>query len=174
MDWMHAGFYAILPFLAAACGVILGGWGSDFLLKRTGSLNLARKLPLIAGLFGASSIMLASYVNGDALVIAILSTAFFSVPSIVLKISTALFKFLVSPAGLPSWIPKSVFLVVASVSTSCTILFISATAARASSSATSSFKSSFALAVASRISDSRVLGVGGSWPSSPPLLLSSR
>ena len=77
MDWMRAGFYAILPFLAAACGVLLGGWGSDTLLKRTGSRNLARKLPLIAGLFGASTIILANYVTGNALVIAIFSTAFF-------------------------------------------------------------------------------------------------
>ncbi len=77
MDWIRAGFYAILPFLAAACGVLLGGWGSDTLLKRTGSRNLARKLPLIAGLFGASTIILANYVAGDALVIAIFSFAFF-------------------------------------------------------------------------------------------------
>ena len=77
MDWMRAGFYALLPFLAAACGVLLGGWGSDTLLKRTGSRNLARKLPLIAGLFGASTIILANYVTGDALVIAIFSIAFF-------------------------------------------------------------------------------------------------
>ena len=77
MDWMRAGFYAILPFLAAACGVLLGGWGSDTLLKRTGNRNLARKLPLIAGLFGASTIILANYANSDALVIAIFSTAFF-------------------------------------------------------------------------------------------------
>lgn len=78
MDWMQAGFYAILPFLAAACGVLLGGWVSDTLLKRTGSANLARKLPIVAGLFGASSIILANYVNGNALVIAVLSFAFFS------------------------------------------------------------------------------------------------
>ena len=77
MDWMRAGFYALLPFLAAACGVLLGGWGSDTLLKRTGYRNLARKLPLIAGLFGASTIILANYVTSDALVIAIFSTAFF-------------------------------------------------------------------------------------------------
>jgi ACS family D-galactonate transporter-like MFS transporter len=77
MDWMRAGFYAILPFLAAACGVLLGGWVSDTLLKRTGSRNLARKLPIITGLFGASSIILANYVNGDAVVIAVLSLAFF-------------------------------------------------------------------------------------------------
>jgi ACS family D-galactonate transporter-like MFS transporter len=78
MDWTRAGFFAILPFVAAGCGVLLGGWGSDVLLKRTGSRNLARKLPVVGGLFGASTIILANYVTSDALVIAILSFAFFS------------------------------------------------------------------------------------------------
>ena len=77
MDWMRAGFYAILPFLAAACGVLLGGWVSDTLLKRTGSANLARKLPIITGLFGASSIILANYADSNAVVIGVLSFAFF-------------------------------------------------------------------------------------------------
>ena len=77
MDWIRAGFFSILPFLAAACGVMLGGWGSDLLLKRTGSRNLARKLPIISGLFGASTIILANFVESDLLVIAILSFAFF-------------------------------------------------------------------------------------------------
>jgi ACS family D-galactonate transporter-like MFS transporter len=74
---MRAGMYAVLPFLAAAGGVLLGGWGSDTLLKRTGSRNLARKLPIVTGLFGASTIMFANYVTGDAAVIAIFSFAFF-------------------------------------------------------------------------------------------------
>jgi ACS family D-galactonate transporter-like MFS transporter len=77
MDWMRAGFFAILPFLAAACGVMLGGWGSDTLLKRTGSRNLARKLPIILGLFGASTIILANYAHSDSVVIAVMSLAFF-------------------------------------------------------------------------------------------------
>lgn len=77
MDWMQAGFYAILPFLTAACGVLLGGWVSDTVLKRTGSPNLARKLPIVTGLFGASTIILANYVDGNAVVIAVLSFAFF-------------------------------------------------------------------------------------------------
>jgi MFS transporter, ACS family, D-galactonate transporter len=77
MDWMHAGFSATIPFIAAACGVMLAGWASDALLKRTGSKNLARKLPIIFGLFGASTIILANYANSSAVVIAILSFAFF-------------------------------------------------------------------------------------------------
>jgi ACS family D-galactonate transporter-like MFS transporter len=77
IDWIRAGFDAILPFLAAACGVLFGGWGSDTLLKRTGSRNLARKLPMVVGLFGASTIVLAAFVSSNALVIAIFSFAFF-------------------------------------------------------------------------------------------------
>ena len=77
MTSLNAGFNAILPFAAAAVGIMLAGWGSDLILKRTNSSNLARKLPVVGGLFGASTIILANYVNGDALIIAIFSFAFF-------------------------------------------------------------------------------------------------
>lgn len=77
MDWMHAGFSAMIPFLSAACGVMLAGWASDTLLKRTGSRNVARKFPMIVGLVGASTIILANFVATDDEVIAILSFAFF-------------------------------------------------------------------------------------------------
>lgn len=77
MNWIHAGFSTILPFIGGACGVLIAGWVSDQLLKRTGSSNLARKLPIIFGLFGASTIILANYVTDNALAIAILSFAFF-------------------------------------------------------------------------------------------------
>lgn len=77
MGWLKVGFFAVMPFLAAAVGVMFGGWISDLLLKRTGSANIARKLPIIAGLLGASTIIAANYVDSDALVISILSVAFF-------------------------------------------------------------------------------------------------
>ncbi len=77
LDWMRAGLFATLPFWAAAGGVLLGGWGSDRLLRWTGSRNLARKLPIVAGLAGASSIMLVTVVPRDSAVIAIFSFAFF-------------------------------------------------------------------------------------------------
>jgi MFS transporter, ACS family, D-galactonate transporter len=77
MGWLKVGFFAVMPFLAAAVGVMFGGWVSDFLLKRTGSANIARKLPIIFGLLGASTIISANYVSSDALVITILSIAFF-------------------------------------------------------------------------------------------------
>jgi ACS family D-galactonate transporter-like MFS transporter len=78
MGWIKIGFFAVMPFIAAAVGVMFGGWLSDELLKRTGSANVSRKLPIIAGLLGASTIVAANYVDSDTTVIAILSFAFFA------------------------------------------------------------------------------------------------
>jgi ACS family D-galactonate transporter-like MFS transporter len=59
MACLKIGFFAILPFLGASVGVLFGGWLSDFLLRRTGRINLARKLPIITGLLLSSSIVVA-------------------------------------------------------------------------------------------------------------------
>jgi ACS family D-galactonate transporter-like MFS transporter len=57
--------------------VLLGGYISDTLIRRTGSANVGRKLPVVAGLLLASTIILANYVESNAMVIAIMSVAFF-------------------------------------------------------------------------------------------------
>jgi MFS transporter, ACS family, D-galactonate transporter len=77
MAFVKAGFFAVLPFLAAAVGVMFGGWLSDKLLKSTGSANIARKLPIILGLLLACTIISASYIGNDSIVVAVLSVAFF-------------------------------------------------------------------------------------------------
>ena len=77
MAWLKVGFFAVLPFIAASVGVVVGGVMSDFLLRRTGSANIARKLPIISGLVLASTIVAANFLNSDALVIAVMSVAFF-------------------------------------------------------------------------------------------------
>ncbi|MDB6158900.1 MAG: D-galactonate transporter DgoT [Gammaproteobacteria bacterium] len=77
MGWIKVGFAAVLPFIAATIGVVSGGVLSDFLLRRTGSANMGRKLPVVAGLLLASSIVAANFLDNDALVIAIMSLAFF-------------------------------------------------------------------------------------------------
>ncbi|MFM0626742.1 MFS transporter [Paraburkholderia xenovorans] len=78
MAWLKIGFFAIMPFIAASIGVMFGGIFSDWLLRRGKSPNVARKLPIIAGLLLASTIILANYVESNVLVIAILSVAFFA------------------------------------------------------------------------------------------------
>ena len=77
MGWIKVGFFTILPFIAACVGVLTGGVCSDLLLRHTGSANIARKLPIITGLLLASTIVIANFVTGDTLVIAIMSVAFF-------------------------------------------------------------------------------------------------
>lgn len=77
MPWIKVGFFAIMPFLAAAGGVMFGGWVSDKLLKATGSANLGRKLPIIAGLLMASTIIAANWLTSDLAVILVMSFAFF-------------------------------------------------------------------------------------------------
>ncbi|HEX7954177.1 MAG TPA: MFS transporter, partial [Burkholderiales bacterium] len=78
MGWLKIGFFAVLPFIAASVGVLFGGWWSDALLRRGRSANIARKLPIITGLLLASVIVTANYVESDAVVIGILSVAFFA------------------------------------------------------------------------------------------------
>lgn len=77
MPWLKVGFFAILPFLAAAGGVMFGGWVSDKMLKATGSANLGRKLPIIVGLLMASCIITANWLHSDTAVILVMSFAFF-------------------------------------------------------------------------------------------------
>lgn len=77
MDWLKSGTFAVLPYIAASVGVLLGGQISDLLIRRTGSANVGRKLPIVAGLLLASTIVLANFVTSNTLVIAIMSIAFF-------------------------------------------------------------------------------------------------
>jgi MFS transporter, ACS family, D-galactonate transporter len=79
MTFIQAGLMTSLPYIGASAGVLAGGLASDVILKRTGSANLARKLPIVSGLLMASVIVGANYVppQRNALVIAIMSVAFF-------------------------------------------------------------------------------------------------
>lgn len=114
MGWVKVGFFAIMPFLAAAVGVMAGGVISDKLLQATHSADIARKLPIIGGLLLASSIISANYVNSDTAVIVILSVAFFGqgmvglgwtlisdvAPKKLLGLTGGLFNFAANLAGI--------------------------------------------------------------------------
>jgi ACS family D-galactonate transporter-like MFS transporter len=77
MDWLESGAFAIMPYIAASAGVLIGGQISDKIIERTGSANMGRKLPVVGGLLLASLIIGANYVDSDFLVISIMSVAFF-------------------------------------------------------------------------------------------------
>ena len=74
---LHAGFYASIPYISAMLGVLFGGAFSDGLIRRGASVSVARKTPVILGLLGASTIMLANFASDINVVIAIMAVAFF-------------------------------------------------------------------------------------------------
>ncbi len=74
---IKAGLYAVIPYIGAFIGVLIGGAVSDWLLRRGFSLGGARKTPIIAGLLLASTIVFANYVESINAVIAIMTLAFF-------------------------------------------------------------------------------------------------
>jgi MFS transporter, ACS family, D-galactonate transporter len=79
MSFINAGMMTMLPYIGASIGVLVAGQVSDRILQRTGSANVARKLPIVGGMLLASTIVIANYVpaGSDAIVIAIMSVAFF-------------------------------------------------------------------------------------------------
>ena len=116
MTFINAGLYASIPYVAAAAGVLTGGFLSDYLLKKTGSANIARKLPVVTGLFLASTIIIANYVPAGAnnAVIAVMSLAFFGqgmtnlgwtvlsdiAPKQVIGLAAGIFNFSANVAGI--------------------------------------------------------------------------
>lgn len=77
MPMLKAGFYAVIPYIGALCGVLLGGFWSDSMLRKGASLSKARKTPIICGLICSMTIMAANYVDSLNAVIAIMAIAFF-------------------------------------------------------------------------------------------------
>jgi ACS family glucarate transporter-like MFS transporter len=78
MSILKVGLIASIPAIAGFIGGLLGGYMSDGLLRRGHSLNVARKMPIVVGLFLSGSIILANYVTTEWIVIAVMSLAFFS------------------------------------------------------------------------------------------------
>ncbi|OON42031.1 MFS transporter [Izhakiella australiensis] len=77
LDFIKVGFLTSIPFLAAFCGVLLGGTFSDWLIKRGHSITLARKLPVILGLLLSTSIVGANFTDNTTLIVVFMTIAFF-------------------------------------------------------------------------------------------------
>lgn len=74
---LEAGMVAAIPAVCGFFGGVCAGIFSDWLLRRTGSLNLARKVPISIGLGLSSTIIACAFVGSNAAVVAIMSAAFF-------------------------------------------------------------------------------------------------
>jgi len=74
---LQAGFVAALPAICGCLGGVSAGFFSDWLLRRTGSLTVARKLPITLGLGLSATIILCNYTAANAVVVGIMCAAFF-------------------------------------------------------------------------------------------------
>lgn len=77
LNILEAGFAAAAPALCGFVGGVLGGVISDALLKKTGSLTIARKTPLLVGMVLSALIIACAYIDHSGLIILVMALAFF-------------------------------------------------------------------------------------------------
>jgi len=77
MSVIKVGFAAAVPGFCGGIGGILGGVISDALLQRGHSLSFARKLPIMAGMALAISIIACNYASSQSLMLLFMSLSFF-------------------------------------------------------------------------------------------------
>lgn len=75
---LTAGIMAVIPYLCALIGTMIGGAGSDWLLRRGVATSIARKAPIITGLILSMIIIVDNFVSQPALVVLCFSIAFFA------------------------------------------------------------------------------------------------
>ncbi len=73
----EAGFVASVPAVCGFIGGVLGGIISDWLMRRTGSLNIARKTPIVMGMLLSMVMVFCNYVNVEWMIIGFMALAFF-------------------------------------------------------------------------------------------------
>lgn len=77
MSILKAGFVASVPAICGFVGGVLGGVISDYLMRRTQNLTLARKTPIVLGMLLFMSMVICNYVSTEWVVIAVMALAFF-------------------------------------------------------------------------------------------------
>ncbi|CIE71470.1 glucarate permease [Salmonella enterica subsp. enterica serovar Typhi] len=77
MSILKAGFVASVPAVCGFIGGVLGGIISDWLMRRTGFLNIARKTPIVLGMLLSMVMVFCNYVNVEWMIIGFMVLAFF-------------------------------------------------------------------------------------------------
>jgi len=77
MDLLHVGFAATLPAISGFIGSVLGGAISDAVIRRGGSVTLARKIPFVTGMLLASLLVLCNFTDSTYVIVALMSLALF-------------------------------------------------------------------------------------------------
>lgn len=138
MTLLKVGLVAAIPPVAGCLGGMIGGVWSDWMLKKGFSLTAARKTPIICGLLLSSSIVVANYTQSTALVILVMSIAFFAKgvgnlgwcivgdvsPKRAMGISGAMFNFWGNIASIVT--PIAIGLLVKQASFDAALIYVSA------------------------------------------------
>jgi ACS family glucarate transporter-like MFS transporter len=74
---IKAGMFATVPAVCGFTGGVLGGIISDWLLRRGLSLTAARKIPVVAGMLMALTILGCNYAETNTMILVFMSLAFF-------------------------------------------------------------------------------------------------
>jgi ACS family glucarate transporter-like MFS transporter len=74
---LTAGFMAILPAFLGLMGSLFSGLFSDYLLRTTGSLTLARKIPITLGLLISFAMLACIVLHSNLLIVLAMSVALF-------------------------------------------------------------------------------------------------
>ena len=77
MSILKAGLIASIPAICGFLGGVLGGIISDWLMRKTGSLNIARKTPIVLGMLLSISMVVCNYVDTEWVVVFFMALAFF-------------------------------------------------------------------------------------------------
>lgn len=77
LDIKSVGFLAAVPAICGFGGGLLGGVFSDFLMRKTNSLSIARKTPIVFGMLFSMTMIFCNYVDSIPMVILFMSLAFF-------------------------------------------------------------------------------------------------
>ena len=73
---MKAGLVAAIPAICGFMGGLLGGFFSDFLIRKGVSVSVARKIPIIGGMLLCCVMVLCNYTDSETAVIAIMALSF--------------------------------------------------------------------------------------------------
>ncbi|GKX53877.1 MFS transporter [Budvicia aquatica] len=77
IDIKTVGFLAAIPAICGFVGGISGGVFSDFLMRKTNSLSIARKTPIVLGMLFSMTMVFCNYVDSITMIIIFMGMAFF-------------------------------------------------------------------------------------------------
>lgn len=77
MTILKAGIVAVLPAIFGFIGGNLGGIFSDFLLRKSSSLSVARKVPIVIGMLLSMSMVFCNFTSVEWMVVAFMALSYF-------------------------------------------------------------------------------------------------